>query len=403
MKSKTRIDVNKTPVADSHCHIFLPIQKRLNMSDLCRMYYMGQLRDLEVARELECKFIKTPVPFVSRLILELGKLYREEEWAMSHLPKEAESILEERYERVQNYSEYIKFLYDDISLQSMVVDLGYPEPPQPTTGEIPILERFKKEVNGSPPHIVHLFRIETLTDELLEKKETFSAFLSHWDASIEEALKNTNNRGFKSVIAYRTGLDVRPWSRDEAGRNYEAYQRDPAANIKPLMDFLCLRAMERTIEFNKVFQVHSGMGDLDIIAEKAHPLCIIELFKKPPFSELKFVLVHAGHPWVMEAAQMCALLPNVYMDVSMGVPFYSFGMDLRLLEALEAAPIDKILYGSDGFLLPEIHWIAGKLFKESLQSVFDQLIEKKQITQSQAQDSAEKILYKNATQLYTID
>lgn len=394
MRVTKQINLADTPVIDNHCHPFRPVTSRLNLADLCMLLHVGP-RAIEMAtedqkREWERQYVSSPPVVVPRLILELGKLYRGEQWAISHLPKEAETILEERYERVQNYAEYIKFLSDDICLRAMIVDTGFPQPPIE-------LSTFTDEMSCK---VLHIFRSESLTDRLLERREPFSDFLTSWDSAIDEALTDSNCLGVKSIIAYRSGLDVHKTSKKEAAINYEVYQRNGTTNLKPLLDYLFIRAMEKTIQFDKVFQVHTGMGDVDIIGEKAHPIFLLELLKEPPFSKAKLILVHGGFPWVPEAASMVSLLPNVYMDLSVTCSLFPLRTSLRLLEALEQAPPKKILHGSDGFAIPEIMWLGGKLHKQSLERVFSELFEEQKISKLEGQEISKMILYKNAELLY---
>ena len=393
----SQFTLKNTPLIDNHCHPFMPIERRLSLTDLCLLLQLGP-RAVEKAteeqkREWKLQYIASPPVIVPRLILELGKLYRGEDRVISNLFQEAEAILGERYERAQNYSEYIKFLFDDICLKRIVVDTGYPQPPVN-------LEAFTHTIYRE---VQHIFRIESLTDELLKRKETFSDFLASWDTAIDEGLKNPNCVGLKSIIAYRSGLDVCPTAKDEAARNYEVYQRNTTTNLKPLLDFLFIRAMEKVIHFNKVFQIHSGMGDIDIIAEKAHPMCLFELLKKSPFSSAKVVLIHGGFPWVSEAAAMAGLLPSVYLDLSLSCSLFPLRTSFRLLEALEQAPPMKILHGSDGVAIPEIMWLGGKLCKRSLEEVLGKLIHDQKSSESEAQEISEMILYKNAELLYSPD
>jgi len=316
---------------------------------------------------------------------------------VSHLPGEVGIILEERYERTQNYPEYVKFLCDNISLKTIIVDTGDPQPPID-------MEIFSKEVSC---RIHYVFRSEALIDQLFTKKEPFSDFLLSWDTAIDEALKDPNCKGLKSAIAYYSGLDVHPRSKDEARKSYEAYQQNPTTSprekYKPLLDYLFVRAVEKTIHFDKVLQIHTGMGGIEINGEKSHPMCLFELLKRAPFSSAKVVLVHSGFPWVSEAASMTSLLPNVYMDLSYWCSFYPLGISLRLLEVLEQAPTRKILYGSDGLSIVEVMWLGGKLIKLSLEEVLGKLIQEKKICKSEGQEIAEMILYKNAEQLYSLN
>ncbi len=397
MRVTRQINLQDTPIIDNHCHPFSPVKSRLNLSDLCMLSHVGP-RAIETAtedqkREWERQYVSSPPVFVSRLVLELGKLYRGEEWAISHLPEETEAILEERYERVQNYAEYIKFLFDDICLRTMIVDTGFPQPPIE-------LSVFTDEMTCK---VLYIFRSETLTDRLLKRKEPFSDFLASWESAIDEALTDSNCLGVKSIIAYRSGLDVHELSKTEAATNYEAYQRDGMADLKPLLDYLFIRAMEKTIQFDKVFQIHTGMGDVDIIGEKASPIFLLKLLKEPPFSSAKVILVHGGFPWVSEAASMVSLLPNVYMDLSLSCSLFPLRTNSRLLEALEQAPPRKILHGSDGFAIPEIMWLGGKLCKQSLEEVFSKLFEEQKISKLEGQEISKMILHKNAELLYGLN
>jgi len=390
----SKFTLNSIPITDGHCHPFLPIERQLTLTDLCLLLHVGP-RAVETASEAQkrawkLKFAPFPPVIVPRLILELGKLYWRENWVVSELAQDAEAVLAERYRRAQNYPEYLRFLFDDICLRKVIVDTGYPRPSVD-------LGTFTRSMNCE---VQHVFRSESLTDELLNTKETFSDFLTAWDASIDRALRDPNCVGLKSIIAYRAGLDVCPTTKDEAASNHAAYLRDATTSLKPLLDFLFVRALDRVTSDNKVLQVHTGMGDTDIIAEKAHPMCLFELLKQPPFSQAKVVLVHGGFPWVSEAAAMAGLLANVYLDLSLSCSFFPLRTGTRLLEALEQAPPQKIIHGSDGIALPELIWLGGKLTKEALTEVFAELIRKKKSSISEAEEISKLILYQNAELLY---
>jgi hypothetical protein len=390
----SQFTLNSIPITDGHCHPFLPIERQLTLTDLCLLLHVGP-RAVETASEEQkrvwkLKFAQFPPVIVPRLILELGKLYWGEDWVISELAKDAEAVLAERYRRAQDYPGYLKFLFDDICLKKVIVDTGYPRPPVD-------LGTFTRSMNCE---VQYVFRSESLTDELLNTKETFSDFLTAWDAGIDQALRDPDCVGLKSIIAYRTGLDVRPTTKDEAASNHATYLQDATKDLKPLLDFLFVRALDKVTGDNKVIQIHTGMGDTDIIAEKAHPMCLFGLLKQPPFSQAKVVLVHGGFPWVPEAAAMAGLLANVYLDLSLSCSFFPLRTSTRLLEALEQAPPQKIIHGSDGIALPELIWLGGKLGKEALTEVFAELIRKKKSSPTEALEIAKLILHRNAELLY---
>jgi predicted TIM-barrel fold metal-dependent hydrolase len=97
---------------------------------------------------------------------------------------------------------------------------------------------------------------------------------------------------------------------------------------------------------------------------------------------------------------MTAALPNVWMDLSAGVPFAPTAADRIVATALELAPINRILYGSDAFAGPEQIWLGAKLAKAALARVMTDLYQKDLVTDDDARTAARAILAGNARALY---
>ena len=70
--------------------------------------------------------------------------------------------------------------------------------------------------------------------------------------------------------------------------------------------------------------------------------------------------------------------------------------------ALELAPINRILYGSDAFAGPEQIWLGAKVAKAALARVFTDLLHKDFVTEEDARDAARAILAGNARVLYGV-
>ena len=96
---------------------------------------------------------------------------------------------------------------------------------------------------------------------------------------------------------------------------------------------------------------------------------------------------------------MVAILPNVYLDVSEGALFGMPNVRQRIMEALEACPYAKILYGADGSL-PEALWIAARRFKAVLARVLSDLADEGFCSRGEALRAARMILHDNAARLY---
>src|SRR5262249_57822272 len=97
-------------------------------------------------------------------------------------------------------------------------------------------------------------------------------------------------------------------------------------------------------------QVHTGFGDADLHLWRSDPSYlkpIVERFPRTPF-----VLLHC-YPFVREAGWMAHVYANVFLDLSLTIPFVSRPAE-ALREALELAPVSKLLYGSDAARPPEL-------------------------------------------------
>jgi predicted TIM-barrel fold metal-dependent hydrolase len=89
------------------------------------------------------------------------------------------------------------------------------------------------------------------------------------------------------------------------------------------------------------------------------------------------------------------------MDVSEGTIFGMPNMRQRILEAVEACPYSKILYGADGSV-PEALWIVAKRYKSVLARVLADLVAEGFCSQPEALQMARCILSDNAVRLYEL-
>jgi predicted TIM-barrel fold metal-dependent hydrolase len=93
----------------------------------------------------------------------------------------------------------------------------------------------------------------------------------------------------------------------------------------------------------------------------------------------------------------------VYCDVSEGIPFAAHAARRIFAETLEMAPISKVVYGSDGYGLPEINYIGAVLGKAALGQALGDLVEAEMLSLGEAEEAARLILAGNARRLYSLD
>lgn len=163
--------------------------------------------------------------------------------------------------------------------------------------------------------------------------------------SLEDAAA-ARERGFvalKTIAAYRGGLDR--VSEHVVG---------------------ALEANERTGDPLPV-QVHCGFGDSDLHLWRADPSYLKPIVER--FRETTFVLLHC-YPFVREAGWMAHVYGNVYFDLSLTIPHVSRPR-VALEQALELAPVSKLLYASDAARTPELYLLAATWWRDALAVVLD--------------------------------
>ncbi|MCF8038739.1 MAG: amidohydrolase [Desulfohalobiaceae bacterium] len=370
--TRSRLDLSALPVLDQHCHLFATDYKQHDISALLNMSLndmpSGDLRQTMIFR---------------KFLLELRSLLQ--------LPEATEdSLLLKRQERMEeNYSRWIRDLFSDCSLETMLVDLGYKPADQD-------LEQFERLV---PVRIHYLFRIESVLDDLwkqFQNREIDLAFVEeHFDAVLDDNLAQTNIVGFKTIIGYRTGLQVQPATRSQLLK--------VPPDEKQFRDYFFLRLLSKTSETGMPVQIHAAFGESNIDIQKNSPALLKWVFDQESFRKTPVILVHGGYPRCFEAGYLASVYPNVYVDLSEMIPFVPLGLQQGLRDIFDMCPFTKILYGSDGFIVPEIHWMGARMAKEALTALFEELIDIGLFDASYAMNVARMILSENARALYRLD
>jgi uncharacterized protein len=294
---------------------------------------------------------------------------------------------------VGDEAEYVRRLFASERIEGLVVDTGYPQPP------IDMAE-FRRRV---PTVIWPVYRIEPPIKALLEEGVGYGEFVRRFDAGVERAIRDEGFVAIKSIIAYRTGLDIdlanAPEAAGRAGLDAALAEPDRMMASKPLRDHLFLRTLDLAGALGVSFHVHTGVGDPDIVLARCNPALLNETLKQPRYRTTKVVLIHC-YPYVEEASWMAAALPNVWMDLSEGVPFALAAVDRIYEKALDLAPVNRIFFGSDAFSGPEQTWLAAKVSKQALARVLWSFKERGFIAEADGEAIAAAILAGNAREMY---
>jgi hypothetical protein len=173
----------------------------------------------------------------------------------------------------------------------------------------------------------------------------------------------------KTISAYRTGLE-----------------------LERIHDFVvaALEANEQTGTPLPV-QVHCGFGDWDLYLPRADPAHLKPLIER--FRETSFVALHC-YPFVREAGWLAHVYGNVWFDLSLTIPHVSRPEEM-VRQALELAPVSKLLYASDAARTPELYYLAAKWWREALATVLAEAL-----PAGEAETAGRRILRENAAALY---
>jgi hypothetical protein len=177
----------------------------------------------------------------------------------------------------------------------------------------------------------------------------------------------------KTIAAYRGGLDlglVGAGVRDALLAALEANAADPLP-----------------------VQVHCGFGDGDLSLPLSRPGLLKPLIER--FDRTPFVLLHC-YPFVREAGWLAHVYPNVFFDLSLTIPHVARPAE-ALREALELAPVSKLLYASDAARTPELYLLAATWWRDALADVLPEL------SGADAESDARAILRDNAVALYRLE
>src|SRR5918995_4794128 len=165
------------------------------------------------------------------------------------------------------------------NVDTLLIDTGFP-PPQKV---LPVPELGELARCGAEP----MLRLEVLMEHLLGENDT----LSGTEEALDAALQDVRAQGYvalKSIAAYRTGLDIGEWLRDEAEGSFREHKRAAEAGSarlvhKPLLDTLLHVAFAQAARQEVPVQFHVGYGDADTDLLLGNPLYLRPVLQRPDY------------------------------------------------------------------------------------------------------------------------
>ncbi|GAC1623142.1 MAG: amidohydrolase family protein [Ktedonobacteraceae bacterium] len=376
------LDLTTIPVVDNHCH---PVLSRQQMDVTEFRRYFTESSNASIAEQHVPHSI-----YYLWMLRQLAAFYgcerSEDAVVAARNSMSAETLLER--------------LIISAHIDTLVLDPAYPLP----------------DVCYSPEQIssigrcntVTMFRLETQMQRLIIAHHDFDDVLFHFSAELTD-IRASGYCALKSIVAYRTGLHIAEWSKDEAACSFQQARADAQQQQqfriahKPLIDYLLHIAFTQAAEQHVPIQFHTGYGDNDTDMRLGNPLHLRDVLERHDYQTMPIVLLHESYPYTQLGAYLAAVYPHVYFDLSYTIPFVE---KLEMLcftrQALSVAPASKLLYSSDGINIPEMHWAGAIRGRSVLAQVLQEMVEADELDASQAFSLAQQILHDNAYRVYQL-
>lgn len=361
-------------VIDNHAHNLL-LPDKLDIYDLAT--------STTEAQELALKDTFTSLPHI-RGANQLKELYgcdKDADWN-SILAKRAQVLAEDPTGLIRKCLEGTHTILMDDGLNADDVH-PYHFHDQFTVGKTRRIVRIETEAQDVMKGLMENPERKFSTDSD-GKDSLWVEFARLFEHRIKSLIDDPEVVGFKSVVCYRTGLDVEPEHLTESALaaaidDFHLYVDDVVQGKyriahKGVNDFLVggtlqlLTSSLNETDMSKPIQFHTGLGDSDINLLRSNPAHLQPLIEAYP--RVPFVILHSSYPYTREAGYLATVFANAYLDVGEVFPMLSRDGQLSVLkQSLELTPTSKLLWSTDGHFFPETYWLANKQFREALNQV----------------------------------
>ena len=233
----------------------------------------------------------------------------------------------------------------------LLIDDGFPAP-----GEGADWERMGELAGCRSAPVMRIERVAEEGDRARARRSPSCASTSRAEVA---AARGRGFAGLKTIAAYRSGLDVAAAGPDAAPpRAPRGRARAPRATSALLELLLARRArgQRRARRPAARSRCTAASATPTCSCPRADPALLGPLVER--FRDTPFVLLHC-YPFVRQAGWLAHVYGNVFFDVSLTIPHVWRAAEM-VREALELAPVSKLLYASDAARTPELYYLAAK-------------------------------------------
>lgn len=276
-------------------------------------------------------------------------------------------------------------------LDTLYVDTGFEPEPLLSPAEM-------AAVAGAQAR--EIVRLEQVAESVAARSGGAAGFGDSFRAALAGRARHA--AGFKSVAAYRAGLDLAPGRPTDtevavaAAHWLDTPDGQPGRLADPVLHrFLIWCA----VDLGLPLQFHVGYGDRDVDLHRGNPLLLTGLLRAIEPAGTPVLLLH-NYPYHREAGYLAQVFPHVYVDAGLATHNLGRGSAALIAETLELTPFGKFLYSSDGFGLPELHYLGAVLFRRGLSAFLRAGLDGDDWTAADAERIARQAGYENARRVY---
>jgi predicted TIM-barrel fold metal-dependent hydrolase len=279
-------------------------------------------------------------------------------------------------------------------LAALCVDTGFEPEPLLSPPEL-------AEVAGAPAY--EIVRMERVAESVAAAGASASGFAGAFREGLADRARDA--AGLKSVAAYRAGLDLpaaRPTETEvaAAAERWLGPSGSPGGTPPRLADpVLHSFLIWCGADLGLPIQFHAGYGDRDVDLQRGNPLLLTPLLRAIEPTGAPVMLLH-NYPYHREAGYLAQVFPHVYIDAGLATHNLGHRAAALIAETLELVPFGKFLYSSDGFGLPELHYLGAMLFRRGLSDFLRTGLDDGAWTSADAERIARQAGHANARRVY---
>ncbi|MER6668830.1 amidohydrolase family protein [Amycolatopsis japonica] len=212
--------------------------------------------------------------------------------------------------------------------------------------------------------------------------------------------------GFKSIAAYRVGLDLageRPTDAEVTEAAGRWLARIEAGEPVRLADEVLHRFLIWTgIDLALPIQFHVGFGDSDVDLHRCDPLLLTALLRATRSHGVPIMLLH-NYPFHRNAAYLAQVFEHVFVDVGLATHNAGHRAPAIIAETMEIVPFGKLLFSTDAFGLAELYHLGTALFRQGLSDFLYAGLTSDVLSEVDAHRIAAPVGHRNAERVYGLE